>query len=126
MDNAIVASARHLDAPRIAANLAVLNEVAIDVRLNVDFQALAAKRTRDQELIWHLQPSYSNAWRRASVTRHVLLRALKRVSLAQGGERSAVPRHTPCVATAATAPFNAGTLTGTTANYVVPERRQAT
>jgi hypothetical protein len=53
MDNAIVASTRHLDAPWIAADLAVLNEAAVDVTLDVDFQVLAAKRTRDQELVWH-------------------------------------------------------------------------
>ena len=48
MDNPIVVSARHLDAPWIAANLAVLNEAAGDVRLDVDFRVLAAKRTRDR------------------------------------------------------------------------------
>ena len=53
MDNPIVASTRHLDPPWIAANLAVLNEAAVDVRLNVDFQVLAAERTSDQELVWH-------------------------------------------------------------------------
>ena len=51
MDNSIVASTRHLDAPWIAANLAVLNEAAVDVRLDVDLQLLAAKRTCDQELV---------------------------------------------------------------------------
>jgi|SRR5512145_2614311 hypothetical protein len=61
MDNPIVASTRHLDAPWIAANLAVLNEAAVDVRLDVDFQVLAAKRTRDQELVWHCRQSYRNA-----------------------------------------------------------------
>ena len=53
MDNPIVASARHLDAPWIAANLAVLNEAALDVRLDVDLRMLAAKRARHQKLIWH-------------------------------------------------------------------------
>ena len=48
-----MASTGHLDAPWVAAHLAVLNEAAIDVRLDVDFQLLAAKRTRDQELVWH-------------------------------------------------------------------------
>lgn len=57
MDNPIVASTRHLNAPWIAANLAVLNETAVDVTLDVDFQLLAAKRTRDQELVWHGQQS---------------------------------------------------------------------
>jgi len=51
MDNPFVASTRHLDAPWIAADLAVLNEAAFDVRLDVDFQLLAAKRTRDRELV---------------------------------------------------------------------------
>lgn len=53
MNDAIVASIRHQDAPGIAAHLAVLNEAAGDVRLDVDFHLLAAKRTRDQELVWH-------------------------------------------------------------------------
>ena len=53
MNNAIVASIGHHDAPRIAAHLAVLNEAAADVRLDVDFDVLAAKRTRDEELVWH-------------------------------------------------------------------------
>lgn len=53
MDNPIVASARHADAPWIAAHLAVLHEAAGDVRLDVHFHALAAKRTRDQELVRH-------------------------------------------------------------------------
>jgi hypothetical protein len=61
MDNPIVVSARHLDAPWIAANLAVLNEAAGDVRLDVDFRVLAAKRTRDQELVGHHRQSYCNA-----------------------------------------------------------------
>jgi hypothetical protein len=55
MDNAIVVSTRHLDAPWIAANLAVLNEAAADIELDVDFQFLAAIRTRDQELVWHFR-----------------------------------------------------------------------
>ena len=58
MDNQIVASTRHLNAPRIAANLAVLNEGAVPVTLDVDFQLLAAKRTRDRELVWHCRRSY--------------------------------------------------------------------
>ena len=53
MDNPIVVSTGHVDAPWVAANLAVLNEAAVDVRLDVDFHVLAAKRTRDQELVWH-------------------------------------------------------------------------
>ena len=61
MDDPIVATTRHLDAPWIAANLAVLNEAALDVRLDVDFHVLAAKRTRDQELVWHFPRSYCKA-----------------------------------------------------------------
>ena len=53
MNNPILVSTRHLDAPWIAADLAVLNEAAADVRLDVDFQILAAERTRNQELVWH-------------------------------------------------------------------------
>ena len=55
MDNPIVVSTRHADAPWIAADLAVLNEAAMDVRLDVDFDLLAAKRTGDQEFIWHVR-----------------------------------------------------------------------
>jgi hypothetical protein len=51
MDGSIVVSARHADVPWIAADLAVLNEAAGDVRLDVDLQLLAAKRTRHQELV---------------------------------------------------------------------------
>jgi hypothetical protein len=51
MDSPIFVSTRHVDPPWIAADLAVLNEAAVDVRLDVDFQVLAAKRTRDQELV---------------------------------------------------------------------------
>ena len=53
MNDPIVASIGYPDAPGIAAHLAVLNEAAVDVRLDVDFHALAAKRTRDQELVGH-------------------------------------------------------------------------
>ena len=53
MDNPIVVSTGHADAPWIAAHLAILNEAAMDVRLDVDFHLLAAKRTRDQKLVWH-------------------------------------------------------------------------
>ena len=51
MDSPIFASARHGDAPWIAADLAILNEAAVDIRLEVDLQLLAAKRTRDQEVV---------------------------------------------------------------------------
>jgi hypothetical protein len=51
MDNPIVASTRHLGRAMDCSNLAA----AVDVRLDVDFHLLAAKRTRDQELVWHLR-----------------------------------------------------------------------
>jgi len=51
MDGPIAASTRHLDAPGIAADLAILNEAASDVRLDVDLDLLAAKRTGDQKLV---------------------------------------------------------------------------
>jgi hypothetical protein len=60
MDDPIAASTGHLDAPWMAAHLAVLHEAAVDVRLDVDFQVLAAKRTRDQELVWHCRQSSCN------------------------------------------------------------------
>jgi len=53
MNDPILASIGYQDAPGIAAHLAVLNEAAVDVRLDVDFHLLAAKRTRDQELVGH-------------------------------------------------------------------------
>jgi hypothetical protein len=51
MDNPIFVSIRHADAPWIAADLAVLNEAAVHVRLDVDLRLLAAKRTCDQKLV---------------------------------------------------------------------------
>jgi hypothetical protein len=51
MDSPIFASTRHVDTPWIAADLTVLNEAAVDVRLDVDLQLLAAKRTRDHKLV---------------------------------------------------------------------------
>jgi hypothetical protein len=51
MYDPIVASPGHVDAPRVTADLAVLNEAAVDVRLDVDVQLLAAERTRDQKLV---------------------------------------------------------------------------
>jgi len=55
MDNPVVVSARHEDAPWIAADLAILHEAAMDIRLDVDFHLLAAKRTRDDELLGHFR-----------------------------------------------------------------------
>jgi len=59
MNNSIVASARHLNAPWIAAHLAVLNEGAAGVRLDVDFHLLAAERTGHRELVAHSAQYYS-------------------------------------------------------------------
>jgi hypothetical protein len=53
MDNPIVVSTGHMDSPWIAAHLAILNEAALDVRLDVDFRAFAAKGTCDEKLVWH-------------------------------------------------------------------------
>ena len=55
MCDSIVVPTGHGDAPWVAADLAVLNEAASDVRLDVDLQLLAAERTRDQKLVWHLR-----------------------------------------------------------------------
>jgi hypothetical protein len=51
MDIPLFASTGHVNAPWIAADLAILNEAAVNVRLNVDLRLLAAKRTRDQKLV---------------------------------------------------------------------------
>ena len=53
MCDPIVVSTGHGDAPWVTADLAVLNEAAADVRLDVDLQLLAAERTCDQKLVWH-------------------------------------------------------------------------
>ena len=51
MDSPVFVATRHADAPWIAADLAVLNEAAADIRLDVDLQLLAAKWTRDRKLV---------------------------------------------------------------------------
>jgi hypothetical protein len=61
MNSPIFVSTRHVDAPWIAADLAVLNEGVVDVRLDVDLQLLAAKRTNDHEFVWHWRRSYTRA-----------------------------------------------------------------
>ncbi len=53
MGDPIVVSTGHVDAPWVTADLAVLNETAMDVRLDVDLQLLAAEWACDQELVWH-------------------------------------------------------------------------
>jgi hypothetical protein len=51
MCDPIVVSTVHGDAPWVAADLAVLNEAAVDVRLDIDLQLLAAERTGDHKLV---------------------------------------------------------------------------
>ncbi len=46
-----------VQAPRVAADLAILDQGASNVRLDVDLNLLAAVRTGDQELFVHLQTS---------------------------------------------------------------------
>jgi hypothetical protein len=58
VDNPIFASTGHVDPPWIATNFTVLDEAALDVGFDVDVHLLAAKRTRDQELVWHFRQSY--------------------------------------------------------------------
>ena len=55
MCDPIVVSTVHGNAPWVTADLAVLNEAAVDVTLDADLQLLAAERTGDQELVWHLR-----------------------------------------------------------------------
>ena len=55
MCDPIVVSTGHCDAPWVTADLAVLHEAAVDVRLDVDLQLFAAERTRDQKLVWHVR-----------------------------------------------------------------------
>jgi hypothetical protein len=69
MRDSIVASTHHVDAPWIAANLAVLNEAAVHVRLDVDFQVFAAKRTYHKESVWHRRQSYRGAVSERSTAR---------------------------------------------------------
>ena len=51
MDSPICVPTGDVDAPWIAADLAVLNEAAVDVRLDVDLQLFAAKWTGNRELV---------------------------------------------------------------------------
>jgi hypothetical protein len=50
LDVAVVAGPAHADTPGVAAHLAILDERAADVRLEVDLDLLAAVRTGDEEL----------------------------------------------------------------------------
>src|SRR2546422_923976 len=51
VDLAVLAGSVHPNAPRIAADLAVLDQRAPDVGLEIDFHLLATVRTGDEELI---------------------------------------------------------------------------
>ena len=53
MDDPVVVSARHADAPWIAADLAVLHEAAMDIWFDVDFHLLAAIGADHDKLIVH-------------------------------------------------------------------------
>ena len=55
MDNSIFVLIRHLDAPWIATDFAILNEAAMNVWLDIDFDLLSTERTRDNELVCHLR-----------------------------------------------------------------------
>ena len=52
------------DAPRIAANLAILNERPTHVWLDVDFARFPTIRAGDGEVVIHAAPSYGAADRR--------------------------------------------------------------
>ena len=56
--HSILIPARHLDAPRIAADFAVLDEAAADVGFDEDLQILAAKRACNHEFVWHLRDRF--------------------------------------------------------------------
>jgi hypothetical protein len=53
IDLPILVTTRHMYSPRITANLAVLNEGAGHVRLDVDLHLLAAEWTCDQKVVRH-------------------------------------------------------------------------
>ena len=55
VDPSIVAAARNANVPRIAADLAVLNECASDVRLQIDLDLFTAIRTGDEVRIVHVK-----------------------------------------------------------------------
>jgi hypothetical protein len=51
LDVAVLAAACHPNPPRIAADFAVLDEAAADVRFEINLDLLAAVRARDEKLI---------------------------------------------------------------------------
>lgn len=53
MNTPIVVATSYQDAPRITANLAVLDERTGHVLLDIDLYLLAAERTRDQKVVRH-------------------------------------------------------------------------
>ena len=59
MDGPIAAATRHLDAPGIAADLAILNEASFDVWFDIEIDLLPAKRTGDEKVVRiHLRRVY--------------------------------------------------------------------
>ena len=65
MDGPIAASTRHVDAPGIAADLAILNEASCDVWFDVDLDLLSAKGTGDEKIVGlHLHKSIGSIGRR--------------------------------------------------------------
>ena len=61
IDPTVAIAARYADAPWVAAHFAVLNEAAGDIGLNVDFDILAAVRTRHNKQIVHADVFTSRA-----------------------------------------------------------------
>ncbi len=53
LDVSVVAAPGDAHAPRIAADLAILDEAALDVGLDIDFHGLAAVRTGYEMLVIH-------------------------------------------------------------------------
>jgi len=62
VDKAVLARARHADAPRIAADLAVLDEAAGHLGLDVDLDLLAAIGTGDKKLVIHVTQASDAAY----------------------------------------------------------------
>src|ERR1700722_11601366 len=51
-----------MHAPRVAADLAVLDEVALDVRLEIDLDLLTAVGARDEKGVFHPSGGASRSW----------------------------------------------------------------
>jgi hypothetical protein len=61
IDLPILVTTRHVHSPRIAANLAVLDESACHVRLDVDLYLLAAEGTCDQKVVRHSEDATADS-----------------------------------------------------------------